>query len=90
MFHVDGKLEDVATDGIGDFDFGGRVGEFTGVARRLEVVEERGGEHGESIAASRGGVEGRKRRGMVTQRSQRRGAQDLGRDSVPGMAGKTK
>ena len=46
-------MQDVAADGIGDFDSGGRIGEFAGVARGLEMVEEDGGEHGESIAAGR-------------------------------------
>src|SRR5208337_3025562 len=70
---VGGELQDVATDGIGDFDFGGGIGEFAGVAGGLEMVEEGGGEHGKSIATRGRGVEGEaKRRGTVTRRVQRR------------------
>jgi hypothetical protein len=59
VFELDGELEDIATDGIGDFDFGGGVGKFADVARGLEVVEEGRREHGESIAATRAGCRGR-------------------------------
>ena len=78
MFEDGGELQDVATDGIGDFDSGGGIVEFTGVAGGLEMVEEDGGEHGESIAAVGSGVEGEKRDGDTefteerTQSSQRR------------------
>jgi len=72
VFKEDGELQDIAADGIGDFDFCGGVGKFAGVARGLEVIEEGRGEHGESIAASGAECRGRgKRRRTVTQRSQR-------------------
>jgi len=52
VFEEDGELQDVATDGIADFDFGGGIGKFAGVARGLEVFEQSRGVHGESIAVS--------------------------------------
>jgi hypothetical protein len=59
VFKLDGELEDIAADGIGDFDFSGRVGEFADVARGLEVVEKGRGEHGKSIAACAAGCRGK-------------------------------
>ena len=43
------KLQDISTDRIADFDLGGRAGEFTSIARVLEMVEESVTEHVESI-----------------------------------------
>ena len=39
------KLQDIATDRIADFDLAGRAGEFTSIARVLEMVEESVTEH---------------------------------------------
>jgi hypothetical protein len=39
------ELQDVAADRIADFDPGGGTGEFTGVARVLEMIKESGTEH---------------------------------------------
>jgi hypothetical protein len=39
------KLQDISTDRIADFDLGGRAGEFTSIARVLEMVEESATEH---------------------------------------------
>ncbi len=43
-------MQDIAADGVGDFDGGTGVGEFADVARRLEVVEDSCAEHVFSIA----------------------------------------
>jgi hypothetical protein len=44
-----GELQDVAADRISDFDAGGSAGEFTRIARVLEMIEESATEHVESI-----------------------------------------
>ena len=44
-FEARGEIEDVATDGVGDVDGGGGVGEFSGVARGLEMSEDGVAEH---------------------------------------------
>ena len=44
-----GELQDVAANRIADFDAGGCAGEFTRIARVLEMIEESVTEHVESI-----------------------------------------
>lgn len=48
-FKARGEMEDVTADGVGDVDARGGVGEFAGVARGLEVVEDGVAEHALSI-----------------------------------------
>lgn len=45
MFHADCKLKNIAADRIADFDGGVGAGEFSGVARTAEVVEDGVAEH---------------------------------------------
>jgi hypothetical protein len=40
-----GELQDISTDRIADFDLNGCAGEFTSVARVLEMVEEGAAKH---------------------------------------------
>ena len=53
-FEARGEIEDVAADWIGDVDRCCGVGEFSGVARGLEMVEDGVAEHGLSIPRADG------------------------------------
>lgn len=46
VFDASREMQDVAADRVGDFDGSCGVGEFTGVAWVLEVIEDGGAEHG--------------------------------------------
>lgn len=47
------QLENVPADGIADFDFDRGAGEFAGIARVLEMVEQRIAEHAEKYSSER-------------------------------------
>jgi hypothetical protein len=49
-----GEIEDVAADWVGYVDGGGGVGEFSGIARGLEMVEDSVAEHCLSIPSAYG------------------------------------
>jgi hypothetical protein len=53
VFKPSKELQDVAANGIGHFDGSGGAGEFAGVARIAEVIENGFAEHCPSIAINR-------------------------------------
>jgi len=57
-FEAGGEIEDVAADWVGDVDGGGGVGEFSGVARGLEMIEDDVAEHCLSIPSVGGSGNG--------------------------------
>ena len=59
VFDARGEAQDIAAGRVGDFHHGGGVFQVAGVARILEVVEDCGAVHGESIAERRAGFNAR-------------------------------
>src|SRR5438552_11946560 len=71
VFHARGEFQDVAADGIRDFDGRGGVRKLAGIARLAEMIENGFAEHFSLRARSLPAAGGRDSKSMATRREKR-------------------